>query len=100
MLAAAGADLQLCRQAQPPGEERVVQEGRAHLQRGSHAGAVHLGEDVAGQPGSQVGELRLQHLVLQLHVIQLACAGAKHPQLVADDQAKVVFHYSCLPGRL
>ena len=38
----------------------MVQERRADFQRGRHAGAIHLGQDVARQPGRDVGKLRLQ----------------------------------------
>src|SRR5207249_5589505 len=60
-----GEALQLQRRGQAGGvlDQRVVQEGGAHLERGGHRGPVHLGQQIVLQVEQEVGqEQRVQGL--------------------------------------
>ena len=91
VFALAAVQLQRGRQRQAPGDEFIVQQRGPHLQRVGHAGAVHLGQDVAGQPGLQVGVLRCQQGVFGGGVLhQRGEAGGRIITIQAGAQGRGV----------
>jgi hypothetical protein len=50
----------------------MVEQRHAQLEGMGHAGAIHLGQDVAGQVGHEIGVL---HLIERVQALRLAPMG-------------------------
>ena len=74
----------IARQGRRPLDQHVIEEGNARLERGRHARAVDLGQDVAGEIGLDVDVLRTRDWIVR--------AGLPH--VAGDELGGVVIPHS------